>query len=226
MASPQEATGSSGPNPTAPAPAPAPARRPGGRSARVREQVLDAVRAQLVEYGYDELTVDAVAARAGVHRTTVYRRWRDVGGLLADVLDAAGDDEWRPRDTGGLADDLTALNQEVYVALAERRSVTAALIAASFRSAEAADALRHFWEDRYARCETVVRRAVRRGEAPAGTDARALLIAATAPLYHQLVLLRTPPDPRLPGRAARAAAVAAAAGAFTEPPAETGTGSP
>ncbi|MCG3040044.1 TetR/AcrR family transcriptional regulator, partial [Streptomyces sp. S1A] len=210
------------PDPTAPAPA----RRPGGRSARVRERVLDAVRAQLVECGYDELTVDAVAARAGVHRTTVYRRWRDVGGLLADVLDAAGDDEWRPRDTGDLAGDLTALNQEVHAALTERPSVTTALIAASFRSAQAADALRRFWEDRYARCETVVRRAVRRGEVPAGTDARALLVAATAPLYHRLVLLRTPPDPRLPGRAARAAAVAAAAGAFTEPPAETGTGSP
>ncbi|MFP8940141.1 TetR/AcrR family transcriptional regulator [Streptomyces fenghuangensis] len=222
MAPSEEAIGISGPDPTAPAPA----RRPGGRSARVRERVLAAVRAQLVECGYDELTVDAVAARAGVHRTTVYRRWRDVGGLLADVLDAAGDDEWRPRDTGDLAGDLTALNQEVHAALTERPSVTTALIAASFRSAQAADALRRFWEDRYARCETVVRRAVRRGEVPAGTDARALLVAATAPLYHRLVLLRTPPDPRLPGRAARAAAVAAAAGAFTEPPAETGTGSP
>ncbi|SEQ39698.1 TetR/AcrR family transcriptional regulator [Streptomyces radiopugnans] len=215
MAPSEEVIGISGSNSTAPAPA----RRPGGRSARVRERVLDAVRVQLVEHGYDELTVDAVAARAGVHRTTVYRRWRDVGGLLADVLDAAGDDGWRPRDTGDLAGDLTALNQEVYAALTERPSVTAALIAASFRSAEAADALRRFWDDRYARCEAVVQRAVRRGETPAGTDARALLVAATAPLYHELVLLRTPPDPRLPGRAARAAAGAASAGAFTEPPA-------
>lgn len=59
----------------APRPA-APARRPGGRTARTRAQVHDAVVAQLMEHGYDELTVDAVAARAGVHRTTVYRRWR------------------------------------------------------------------------------------------------------------------------------------------------------
>ncbi|WP_031510179.1 TetR/AcrR family transcriptional regulator [Streptomyces megasporus] len=196
---------------------PAPSRRPGGRSARVRARVLDAVRAQLVEHGYDGLTVDAVAARAGVHRTTVYRRWRDVGGLLADVLDAAGDDDWRPEDTGGLESDLVALNREVHAALTERPSITAALIAASFRSTEAADALRRFWEDRYARCEVVVHRAVRRGEVPADTDARGLLVAATAPLYHRLVLLRTPPDPRLPEDAARAAALAAAAGAFVGP---------
>jgi hypothetical protein len=94
----------------------------------------------------------------------------------------------------------------------------AALIAASFRSEEAERAQRRLWEDRYARCETIVSRAVRRGELPPHTDARRLLIAATAPLYHQLVLLRTPPDRDMPDHAARAAALAASAGAFAGPP--------
>ncbi len=54
------------------------------------------------------------------------------------------------------------------------------------------------------------------GELPARhTDARSLLIAATAPLCHQLVLLRAQPDPHLPERAAEAAVLAAAAGAFS-----------
>ncbi|MES4902961.1 MULTISPECIES: TetR/AcrR family transcriptional regulator [unclassified Streptomyces] len=191
-------------------------RRPGGRTARIRAQVLDAVRAELGEHGYDGLTTDAVAARAGVHRTTVYRRWGDVGGLLADVLDAAGDDNWQPPDTGSLQGDLTALNEEIQAALTAQPPIVAALIAASFRSEQAAQAQQRLWEDRYARCEVVVSRAVRRGELPPGIDARRLLIAATAPLYHHLVLLRTPPDPRLPGDAARTAALAAAAGAFAE----------
>ncbi|WP_422070650.1 TetR/AcrR family transcriptional regulator [Streptomyces hoynatensis] len=189
-------------------------RRPGGRTARIRRQVLDAVLAELGEHGYDGLTTDAVAARAGVHRTTVYRRWGDVGGLLADVLDAAGDDDWQPPDTGSLEGDLRALNEEIQTALTAQPPVVAALIAASFRSEKAAHAQRRLWEDRYARCEIVVTRAVRRGELPPHTEALPLLIAATAPLYHELLLLRTPPDPRLPGRAARAAALAAAAGAF------------
>ncbi|GAA0918024.1 TetR/AcrR family transcriptional regulator [Streptomyces thermoalcalitolerans] len=198
-------------------PEPRARRRPGGRTARIRTRVLDAVRAELVERGYDELTVDTVAARAGVHRTTVYRRWRDVGGLLADVFDAAGDDDWRPQDTGSLQGDLAALNHEIQAALTAQPPVTAALIAASFRSEEAARALQRFWEDRYARCETVVRRAARRGEIPPHTDARRLLVAATAPLYHQLLLLRTPPDPHLPDRVAASTALAASAGAFAEP---------
>ncbi|MFF3969141.1 TetR/AcrR family transcriptional regulator [Streptomyces rubiginosohelvolus] len=193
-------------------------RRPGGRTARIRRQVLDAVLAELGEHGYDGLTTDAVAARAGVHRTTVYRRWRDVGGLLADVLDAASDDDWQPSDTGSLEDDLTALNQEIQTALTAQPPIVAALIAASFRSEQAAHAQQRLWEDRYARCEIVVSRAVRRGELPPHTDARRLLIAATAPLYHQLLLLRTPSDPQLPGHAARTAALAAAAGAFAEAP--------
>ncbi|WP_129843363.1 TetR/AcrR family transcriptional regulator [Streptomyces sp. RFCAC02] len=194
---------------------PPPRRRPGGRTARVRAQVLDAVLAELGEHGYDGLTVDAVAARSGVHRATVYRRWGDVGGLLADVLDAAGDDDWRPADTGSIEGDLTALNQEIQTAMAARPSVMAALIAASFRSEKAAEAQRRLWDDRYTRCEEVVHRAVGRGELPPGTDARRLLIAATAPLYHQLVLLHTPHDPGLPRHAARAAVLAGAAGAFT-----------
>ncbi|MGW6860083.1 TetR/AcrR family transcriptional regulator [Streptomyces xanthophaeus] len=174
-------------------------RRTGGRSARVRAQVLEAVSALLLEAGYDGLTVDAVAERAGVHRTTVYRRWGDVGRLLADVLDAASDDTWSPPDTGSLENDLTALNQEVYEALAGGGpNVTTALIAAGFRSAEAAAALSRFWEDRYARCAVVVTRAAARGELPGPADSRALLVAATAPLYHELLLLRTAPDPTLP----------------------------
>lgn len=192
-----------------------PVRRPGGRTARVRTQVLGSVGPLLVEHGYDGLTIEAVAARSGVHRTTVYRRWGDVGGLLADVLEAAGGDTWRPADTGSLQGDLTALNEEVQAGLTEDPPVTLALIAASFRSGEAAEALRRFWDDRYARCAPVVTRAVARGELPAATDARKLLVTATAPVYHHLVLLRTPADPALPADAARGAALAGAAGAFT-----------
>jgi len=205
----------------------APERRPGGRTARVRAQVLDAVRAELAEAGHEGLTVEGVAARAGVHRTTVYRRWRDVGGLLVDVIAAAGEMDWQPPDTGSLRGDLTALNREIQESLVVRPSFAVALMAASFHSEQAARAQTRLWADRYAQCEILVERAVERGELPArgargaraatGLDARGLLVAATAPLYHQLVLLRADPDPRLPERAAAAAVLAAAAGAFSVP---------
>ncbi|WP_067720901.1 TetR/AcrR family transcriptional regulator [Nocardia yamanashiensis] len=197
-----------------------PRSRPGGRTARIRAQVLAAVEAELTENGYDALTVDTVAARAGVHRTTVYRRWRDVGGLISDLFAAASDLDWQPPDTGSLRGDLAELNREIQDSFTKESSIAMALIAVSFRSEDAARALRQLWEDRYAQCEIVVERAIERGEIPAETDTRAVLLAATAPLYHQLVLLRTPADARLPERAATAATLAAQAGAFESSAAE------
>src|SRR4051794_4574774 len=147
------------PPPEGTRPVPPPRRRPGGRTARIRTQVLDAVLTELGERGYDGLTIDAVAARAGVNRATVYRRWGDIGGLLADVLDAASDDAWQPPDTGSLRGDLAALNHEIQDALTAQPPIVAALIAASFRSEKAAHAQQRLWEDRYARCEIVVGRA-------------------------------------------------------------------
>lgn len=198
--------------------------RPGGRTARIRAQVLAAVEAELTENGYDALTVDAVAARAGVHRTTVYRRWRDVGGLISDLFAAASDLDWQPPDTGSLRGDLAELNREIQDSFTQESSIAMALIAVSFRSEDAARALRQLWEDRYAQCEIVVERAIARGEIPSETDTRAVLLAATAPLYHQLVLLRTPADARLPERAATAATLAAQAGAFESSAAENSGG--
>ncbi|AUH41017.1 TetR/AcrR family transcriptional regulator [Streptomyces sp. CMB-StM0423] len=190
-------------------------RRPGGRTARIRAQVLAAVRAELAERGHEGLTMEGVATRAGVHRATVYRRWGDVGGLLVDVIDAAGEIDWHPPDTGSLRGDLTALNEEIQESLVVRPSFAVALMAASFHSERAARAQSRLWEERYAQCEIVVTRAGDRGELPAGrTDARAVLMSATAPVYHHAVLLRAAPDPRLPERSATAAVAAAEAGAF------------
>src|SRR3954468_22217388 len=91
--------------------------RPGGRTARTRERVLDAVTSLLLEGGYDALTVDAVAERSGVHRTTVYLRWRDTGTLLSDALDAAREQAWEPPDTGSLPGDLVEINRQIVAAL-------------------------------------------------------------------------------------------------------------
>jgi AcrR family transcriptional regulator len=183
---------------TGPSPA---TRRPGGRSAAVRARVLAAVGELLVERGADGLSVDAVAERAGVHRTSVYRRWQDVGGLLADSFGT--DDGWTAPDTGTLLGDLIALNREAFAALTADPPIVLALIAASFRSAQAAAALTGFWQDRYARCAPVVTRAIDRGELPPGTDPHRVLIAATAPLYHRIVLLREPVPADLAEQAAQ-----------------------
>src|SRR5437870_13005488 len=66
-------------------------RRPGGRSARVRQAVLDAAFAELGEKGYGGLSIDAVAERSGVANTAVYRRWPTRDVLVAEALDSRSD---------------------------------------------------------------------------------------------------------------------------------------
>lgn len=81
--------------------------RPGGRSARVQAAVHQAVRELLAEGPRDALTVPAVAARAGVTPSTIYRRWGDLSQLVADVAVAVLHPEGTPPDTGSYRGDLT-----------------------------------------------------------------------------------------------------------------------
>src|SRR6185312_3811463 len=83
-------------------------RRPGGRTAIVRAAVLRATGDMLVESGLQGLELTAVADRAGVGKSTVYRRWGSVPALVTDLLcDMAL--QSRPRaDTGSLRGDLRA----------------------------------------------------------------------------------------------------------------------
>ncbi|MFJ8669566.1 TetR/AcrR family transcriptional regulator C-terminal ligand-binding domain-containing protein [Streptomyces sp. NPDC093600] len=199
-------------------PAPPPgSRRPGGRTARTRAAVRDAVLTGLAEHGYPALTVEYVAEHSGVHKTTLYRRWGGLEGLVADALDLAGEDGWAPPDTGSLDGDLRALAREVADSFADPVAAAAptAFVGAAFQSERAAGALRAFYAERFGRCEIVVTRAVARGEAPAGTDAGAVVRAVSAPLFLRLFVTREPVDTAVADQAARATSAAVRAGAFT-----------
>jgi hypothetical protein len=67
-------------------------RRGRGRPRRegADEEILDVARGLLSEGGYGTLTVDAVAERAGVAKTTVYRRWPSKGALIAALIPPPG----------------------------------------------------------------------------------------------------------------------------------------
>src|SRR5687767_15007682 len=87
--------------------------RPGGRSARVREAVLSATTAVLAEDGYERLSIETVAVRAGVHKTTVYRRWPTRAQLVVDALQERSERNVPVPDTGTFAGDLDALARSV-----------------------------------------------------------------------------------------------------------------
>ncbi|MFG2628832.1 TetR/AcrR family transcriptional regulator C-terminal ligand-binding domain-containing protein [Streptomyces sp. NPDC048473] len=195
-------------------------RRPGGRTARTRAAVRDAVLTGLVEHGYPGLSVEYVAEHSGIHKTTLYRRWGNLEGLVVDALDLAGEDSWAPPDTGSLEGDLRALAHTTADAFTDPAAGAAptAFIAAAFQSQRAAEALSAFYSERFARCEVIVARGVARGELDQHTNAGALVRAATSPLFFRLFVTREPFDGTLADQAADAALAAARAGVFNTPP--------
>ena len=193
--------------------------RPGGRSARVRAAVRDGTLAELADKGYSGLTVEGVAARSGVHKTTVYRRWRSVGGLITDALALAADEPWPIPDTGGVEGDLRALARLVVTGFADpdEGPISAAFISAATQDEAAARSLHAFFLARHEQSAVIHTRAVARGELEPGVDPAELVRAAVAPLYYRLFVSHEPVDAAIADRAADAALAAARAGALNRP---------
>src|SRR5581483_2182305 len=95
--------------------------RPGGRTARVRAAVLRATGDALVEHGLAGLDLADIARRAGVGKTTVYRRWGSVTGLVADLLAEMAEESLPRARTGSLEGDLAANARLVRRTLADPR---------------------------------------------------------------------------------------------------------
>ncbi|GGU31240.1 TetR/AcrR family transcriptional regulator [Streptomyces daghestanicus] len=195
--------------------------RPGGRTARVRAAVLRAAEDALIEKGFAGLDLADVARRAEAGKTTVYRRWGTVAGLVADLLQDMAERSVPRTETGSLRGDLAANARLVRETLADPRqgALFKALIAAAAGEERTAAALHRFYGARIAEWAPVVERAVERGEAPAGTDAAEVIRAVSAPLYYRFLVGGGPLDEELATRAAEAAAVAARAGVYA--PADT-----
>lgn len=182
----ESTSASSGPQQAATArPAGAGASRPpaGGRPRDPdREAAILAAAIDLVaEEGLPGLTMDAVAARAGASKATLYRRWPDRLGLAVALLDALRAQRGPVPDTGTARGDLAALLQDRDT---ELRGATGALLLglAAERGAppDLTDALHRAHEAERQRVNTVLQRGAERGEIPDGFDHELLVGLVTA----------------------------------------------
>ncbi|MFI9326828.1 TetR/AcrR family transcriptional regulator [Kitasatospora sp. NPDC052868] len=193
------------------------ARRPVvGRGEKVRAAVLEATLAELAEMRYAALTVDGVARRAGVHKTTVYRRWRDRDALIVDALTGQLAADIPIPDTGTVEGDLRALARGLAAWLGgpSGAAVLAVMLSEAVQAPGVAEARARIFEDRLRRAEPVVVRAVGRGELPAGVDPAEVVKALAAPLYFRVLITAEPVDDAAADRAVAAALAAARHGAF------------
>lgn len=161
-------------------------RRLDPRVARSRAAVLAATLDLLAERGIAGTTVEAVAERSGVARTTIYRQWADQAALVRDAFAATLTEPGRP-ETGVLRDDLDVLVGGLCRAVADgpAASIMPALIDAAERDPAFAELHRSEALARQRVVREVVAEAVDRGELPAETDPRLVLDLLAGPVFHR-----------------------------------------
>jgi len=187
--------------------------RPGGRSARVRAAVLAAAVEELAAVGYASFSVEGVARRAGVNKTTVYRRWRNRENLLLEAMLERGRDLVPIPDTGSLRSDLLAYGKAIVAGVKTPEVDAGVRAVASIGDPDSpiTKASRSFWAARFGLASQIVDRAIARNEIPPHADPRAVVEAIIAPIYFRLLLSREQLDGPFLERLAEFAAAAARA---------------
>ncbi|MCQ4080444.1 TetR/AcrR family transcriptional regulator [Streptomyces sp. RB6PN25] len=145
------------------------------RNAEADEAILDATRSALVDVGWGKLTMGHVAERAGVAKTTLYRRWANKNELVLDAV-AALFDELQLPDRGSLAADVEGVVMEFGALLDRPETKTAlmAVVAESTHDEALRLRIRHAIVDRQKRLVELGReRAQARGELPLDSDDKA-----------------------------------------------------
>jgi AcrR family transcriptional regulator len=178
-------------------------RRPGGRSARIRRSVLDATMAVLRDGGWDRFSVAEVARRAGVHETSIYRRWGTRERLATDALLAAGEQDLPVPDTGSLRGDLAGFAAGIcqYMSTPLGLALARALATPTGDPAITEASARYF-QTRFEIASTIVDRAIARGEIPEGADGALAIEMLIAPLHFRTLVSHQPLDDGLPARLA------------------------
>jgi AcrR family transcriptional regulator len=154
--------------------------------------VLRATLAELGRVGYARLRVDDVAARSGVNKTTIYRRWPEKAGLVCAALKTVGGSPEVP-DTGDVRSDLIASFKTAMRGWATERGRGLVLVLTTERADPTVDRLSRSVRERYRVARhAILERAVSRGQLPAGADLDLLLDVMTGAV---LTRIRQRPGP-------------------------------
>lgn len=180
--------------PTVP-PGAASAKRGRPRDARCDQAILQATLDLLAEAGAGGLSIDGVAARAGVGKATIYRRWSSKEALLLEAL-GTGTATLVSPDTGSLRGDL----DEYFAALIDRfrqnegSDVLPHLIAAACYDPEVRVSLDAYLNARQRPLRQILQRAQQRGEIAAAVDLKVIVDVLVGPVVYRQLMTRNRVD--------------------------------
>jgi AcrR family transcriptional regulator len=181
----------------------APARRGGARIGAgrprqpgVEEAVFEAALNLLASRDYRQITMQTLAERAGVSRTTIYRRWPTKAGVVAAAVSSLYLDQAEVPDTGSLSEDLVAMLSEIYRVMADGDGrVLEQLVRQSGQNPELVDVVRSILYARRRVSAMALNHAIARGELTPDIDQELLLDLLLGPLWFRLLVSGAPITP-------------------------------
>lgn len=168
-----------------------PRRRDAGRprGASVVAAILEAVRSELAETGLEALSVDRVARRAEVNKTSVYRRWPTKEALVAAAMDGLRTDFADSPDTGSLRGDLHVLAAPIAEFLSRREGTALARAAiGSGAAGDIASLAAHQMSEQVSPVFAIAERARDRGEWREDVDPQQVIFTLVGAIVHRVLL--------------------------------------
>ena len=170
------------------------ARRPGGRTAEITQRVHEAILEILVESGIHACTFSAVADRAGVERSTLYRRFPDRWEAIIEALtDRLGGDVL-PDLGPTFAHDLRSILRKLRDTLNSSLGPAVLAVAIELRTTDGKEYPRAYFDHRMAQLAPMFDAAVARGELVEGVDREELFTFAAGPIYFRTFIASRPVD--------------------------------
>lgn len=162
------------------------------RVVRSRASILEACAELISEEGFSGVSIEAVAARSGAAKTTIYRHWPSRAALLIDAVGSCADAPFPTPDSGSLRDDLVTVLGRLADKLSDEGwcSTMRSLADAAGRDPELARLHAVTIADRRRPLTDIIERAIDRGELSAGLDLERAVAALAGPLFYRAMISR------------------------------------
>lgn len=170
---------------------------PPRRSKKSHDAIVAATLELVAENGYFGLTVEAVAARAGVGKQTIYRWWGSKASLVMEALSQAVAEQIPMPDTGAVEEDMFQLLDAIFTRIAASGSgkALAGLIAEAQADPALAEAfVSGFIESRREGVRRILRKGIERGEVSTEIDVGIAIDTLFGPMWYRLLMQSAPLD--------------------------------
>lgn len=166
------------------------------RNAAARDAILDVTFDLLRDQGTGGITIDAIAAAAGVGRQTIYRWWPTKGAVVAEAMARGARAIVPARDTGSFSGDLISFLTDSFAGLQDpgTRRVLRQLASAAVHDEHVAEVLAEFTGQRRAALRALLERGVASGDIAASADLDMLTDLAYGVLWYRLLIGHAPLD--------------------------------